>query len=96
MCVVERPEEAPGASVNTETAVFQEGSEATSIEYFLPFATELELQRTFTSPGKIYTIVMRAQNLHEEGDVSIFTWKVMCGSPVIAQNWSMTYDPYIR
>ncbi len=39
---------------------------------------------------------MIAQNLHTENDTSIFTWKVMCGQPVIANDWTMTFNPYIR
>ena len=42
--------------------------------YILPLVTELEIKRTFIEPGMSHSLVMKAQNMHNEDDTATFTW----------------------
>jgi hypothetical protein len=92
--LVPRPEDSAGPA--TQTSILQEGTEASSRSYVIPYSTELEIRRQFIIPGKQYVLKLVANNLHTTDDISTLTWTIMCGSAIRPQDWSMTYKPYIR
>lgn len=81
----------------TNSSSLQGGSQIIETnEFTAPLSTQLILKRTFDTPGKTYTIKLKAQNLHTKGDVSILTWVATCGNPIISSYWSMEFPEFIR
>ena len=75
----------------------QEGSEIQKQEqYIKPYATELELSRTFTKPGFEYHIEMEAENLHNPDDTASFRWIIQCGQPIRPEDWTLSVPPAIH
>ena len=43
-------------------------------EFHLPEETELEIRRTFSTPGQEFTLVLTANNMHNPEDSSRMVW----------------------
>jgi len=72
---VVRPDEANNV-VTTSDVTDEEDVTRTFVN---PLATELTVKRSFNQPGRVYTLTMYAQNMHNKDDDATMTWKV---SPV--------------
>ena len=91
-----RPEE-QYANATSEFVEAQEGSEIQKKEqYIKPYATELELKRTFSQPGFEYHIEMEAENLHNPDDTASFRWIIQCGVPIKPEDWTLSVPPAIH
>ncbi len=54
------------------------------------------LTRYFSTPGTEYIVTLTAENMHDETDTAIMVWKVICGYPIVADDWTMTYPPFLE
>ena len=58
--------------------------------------TVLEIKRKFTKPGIDYTLVMNSYNMHNEEDTATLTWKITCANPIVPEDWTLTYEPFLH
>ncbi len=66
------------------------------VDYFdIPLETNLFLERTFDTDGKIYTVTFDGINNHRVGDTAKLTWTVICARPIFPSNWTLEYEPYM-
>ena len=86
LVIVDRPSKPASERMNIST--LQEGNEMIfSKEYQLPEETTIANGIRFKTKGKEYNLTLVAVNQHTELDVSIMTWTIICGNPVIPGDW---------
>jgi hypothetical protein len=84
-----RPDEGNG----TTTTDIQESKEQNYTS--LRLSTEIEITKTFTTPGQLYEIHLEVKNMHTV-DATVLYWLVECGQPIVPSDWTLTYDPFMH
>ncbi len=80
----------------TGTAVTAADDESdASATYTEAVETELVIRRTFNTTGKVFSLRLTAENMHDEGDVATMTWLVLCANPILGEHWTLSYPPFI-
>ena len=77
-----RPEETEFNNATSNTVAVEDNENRYNKEYIKPLATEIELVRTFKTPGTRYDVVMFATNMHNPDDYAEFKWHIYCAHPV--------------
>ena len=82
-----------------EEAELQSGDSNTASQdktYIAPKETTLEIKRRFSVPGIEYKLVLYSYNMHNEDDFARLTWKIQCANPIVPDDWTLLYEPFLH
>ena len=91
-----RPDEYDTAEGESSLESGASGSTAQELNYIKPKETTLEIKRKFSVPGIEYKLVLYSYNMHNTDDFAKLTWKVQCANPIVPDDWSIDYEPFLH
>ena len=91
-----RPNEYEEAEGETDLQSGTSGTNSQEKQYIKSKETTLEIKRKFSEPGIEYKLVLYSYNMHNEDDFARLTWKIQCASPIVPDDWTLEYEPFLH